>query len=1004
MRRSAIPIVSLLSVLLLAPASVLLAQSSTTGTIAGVVKDSSGAVLPGVAVEAASPALIEQIRTVVTDGKGEYKIVDLRPGVYTVTFTLSGFSTVKREQLELSTAFTATVNAELKIGSLAETLTVTGATPLVDVQSVRAENVLSREALDSIPTGKTIQGYVTLTVGATVGASGGTGQDVGGNQGEAAASIHIHGGHDNDLKLLQDGMSTNNSQVGAGGLFRWYLVNQAQTQEVTLETGGMLAESETGGVQVNMVPKDGGNRFSMYLNGNGTTGSLQSNNITPDLVARGVTAQNDVRKIYDLGIGLGGPILTNRLWFYTAHRWWGASQNVPGNFFNATQGQYIGAPNSGVALYTQNTGQQAYTNIYNQDHDGRVTWQASAKDKVTFTFNGQANCNCFYSVDQNKSPEGTILYKYTPYLSQFTYTHPASQRLLFEAGLSIMRNRQDTEPSPGVSPTDVAIQELSTGYRYNAVAGTGAGGYGTNDRADQNNGRVSASYVTGSHSFKTGILWQTGVLKLNARVNQDVSYQFNKGVPASLTEWTTPIASESILGHNIGLFAQDQWTLQRLTLNLGLRFDSVYSYNPVQQVSGGQFYPAYTFPAVSNTPNWKDLNPRLGAAYDLFGNGKTAVKGYFSRYVGGQATAIASAANPVNAMVTSATRTWGDTNGNFIPNCTLTDPAANGECGALNNTNFGTVIQNTTYDPNLINGFGQRDYSWQTSAAVQHELRPGMSVDVAYFRTWYGNFTATNNTAVTAGQFTPYCITAPVDSRLPGGGGNQICGLFDVVPSSFGKVSNVVSNASTFGSQSEIYSGIDVGFRTKFGRGGLVQGGVSSGRIVTDNCYTNLQPQLVAQNYVAGTPRSEGFCHVSPPWLAGTQVKLNGIYPLPYDFQFSATFQNLPGLPISATETLTNAQVAPSLGRNLAAGPGGTVTVGLIPPFTMFEDRLTQVDMRVTKIVPAKKGRLKVMVDLYNLFNANTIVNENFTYGASWLHPTAILGGRLLKIGGQFDF
>jgi hypothetical protein len=493
-------------------------------------------------------------------------------------------------------------------------------------------------------------------------------------------------------------------------------------------------------------------------------------------------------------------------------------------------------------------------------------------------------------------------------------------------------------------------------------------------------------------------------LTYTAHVNQNLSYQFNGGLPASLTEWATPLESESTLGHDIGIFAQDQWTLKRLTLNLGLRFDSIHSYSPAQQVSGGEFYPARTFSLVDNTPNWKDLNPRLGAAYDLFGNGKTAVKGYLSRYVGEQATALANAANPVNSTVTNATRTWKDSNGNYVPDCVLTNPALNGECGALNNTNFGTAIPGTTYDPNLINGFGQRDYSWQGSVAVQHELHPGMSVELAYFRTWYGNFTAVNNTSVTAANYTSYCINAPVDPRLPGGGGNQICGLYDVNPSSFGKVTNVVTSASAFGSQSEVYSGVDAAFRLKFGKGGLVQGGVSAGRVVTDNCYVNAQPQLSAQNAVAGAPRVESFCHVTPPWSAGTQVKLNGIYPLPYDFQVSATFQNLPGLPITASETLTNAQVAPALGRNLAAGTGGTVAVGLIPPMTMFEDRLTQVDARVTKIVHVGAARFKAMVDLYNLFNANTIVNENFTYGTSWLHPTALLGGRLLKFGAQFDF
>lgn len=259
------------------------AQSSTTGSIAGLVRDTTGAVLPGVTVEAASPALIEKTRTVVTDDQGQYKILELRPGQYTVTFSLAGFATVKREGLELTTGFTAQVNAELRVGSLEETVTVSGASPVVDVQNVRTQNVLSRGALDTLPTGKTIQAWAALTLGAvTVGG----GQDVGGNRGEQAGSMVFHGGRSVDQRLYIDGMTYNIAAGQSGG---WNIIlknNVLLTQEITLETGGMSAESEAAGVQINIVPKDGGNAFNGSFLGLYTGHGLQSSNLTDTLRAR----------------------------------------------------------------------------------------------------------------------------------------------------------------------------------------------------------------------------------------------------------------------------------------------------------------------------------------------------------------------------------------------------------------------------------------------------------------------------------------------------------------------------------------------------------------------------------------------------------------------------------------------------------------------------------------------------------------------------------------------
>ena len=283
-------------IMLFIPAT-LLAQA-VPGAIAGVVRDTTGAVLPGVTVEAASPALIERVRSAVTDERGQYKIVDLRPGTYTVTFTLTGFNTTKRDGIELTTGFTATVNADLRVGALEETVVVSGASPVVDTQNVRQQNVLTREVLDALPVRTSTQAFAAVTLGASVAT---TRQDVGGSSGEFTAGAAIHGILGGESTTNFDGMRAQILLGNGGGGVRWFKLNQVMAEEVTLQTGGISAESEAGGFVQNVVPKDGGNTFRIYGNGNYTGRGLQNTNVTDELRARGLQATPAEEHIYGQG-------------------------------------------------------------------------------------------------------------------------------------------------------------------------------------------------------------------------------------------------------------------------------------------------------------------------------------------------------------------------------------------------------------------------------------------------------------------------------------------------------------------------------------------------------------------------------------------------------------------------------------------------------------------------------------------------------------------------------
>src|SRR5262249_18927009 len=257
--------------------------------------------MPGVTVEAASPALIEKVRTVVTDGDGQYKIVGLVPGVYSVTFTLTGFNTVKREGVELTASFTATVNADLRVGALQETVTVTGEAPTVDIQNVVQQRVMTRDVINAIPAGtKTVASIGVLIPGVVTRT-----QDVGGAASSSAA-IAIHGSRFNEQQLLYDGVFYNHG-AGSGGNFNTIVPNDATVQEVSLEVGSTSAESPNGGLRTNIIPRDGGNTFKGFFFGSFTDNKLQAGNLDDSLKALGLVSVPVVTRIYDIDPAYGGP-------------------------------------------------------------------------------------------------------------------------------------------------------------------------------------------------------------------------------------------------------------------------------------------------------------------------------------------------------------------------------------------------------------------------------------------------------------------------------------------------------------------------------------------------------------------------------------------------------------------------------------------------------------------------------------------------------------------------
>jgi hypothetical protein len=971
--------------------------SAQETAITGTVKDASGAILPGVTVEASSTALIEKVRTVVTDNRGEYRIIDLRPGAYTVTFTLPGFSVVKREGIELTGGFTASVNADLRVGALEETITVSGLAPVVDTSTVAARKSITKETIDALPTGKNWNGIGHITVGIVSNQV-----DVGGSSGEQQNQVSIHGGSYYDNVRTMDGMILSNfaCNYSCTGLSS----NDSSTQELNYDIGSLSAEVAGGGVRINIIGKDGGNKYTGNAFGSFATRSWQANNLDDDLRSRGITSIDGLNKLYDTSVGFGGPIKQDRLWFWGSQKYWGTELLRANAYW---------AKDPFAAVYSPDLTRQAVDDQWNESLDLRLTSQLSPRNKISAYGNWAPRQTPHWGVTSLRQPEASRLQRIMlNHFETMVFRSTISNKMLFEAGAGNMTEDWTGEAIPdGPSSLGYAVTELSTGVNSRA--------YGlayTHNITRVSSFRSSLSYVTGTHSFKVGWMMQNGsnrVPQWHGPIGQpagqlgDLALNLRNGLPASVTVWTTPYTELENMDADMGLYAQDQWTIGRLTANLAVRMDYMKASIPAQDAPASTWVGARHYDAVDNMPNWKDIGPRVGASYDLFGNGRTAIKGAISRYVTTNTIGYARLNNPLFTSINSTTRPWTDDNGDFIPQLS--------ELGALANSGFGQVRPSVVYDPKLSQGWGVRPGNWEYSGGVQHELRPGLGLDFAWFHRSYFNFYALVNEAVSPSDFTPYCVTAPSDARLPSSvSGSQICGLYDVVPAKFGTVVTHAYDYDKYGGGSQTYNGFDLQATARLKRGAFLQGGVSSGRMAFNLCNgdfagsvaTAVQIPLgngVATSETLNFPNKR-FCNTSYPYQL--QGKLSGAFTLKYDIQLSGTFQSYPGPQIKSDWTAP-ASVANTnggtLGRALSGG-ATTVVIPLVAPNQLFGERRNQLDLRVARNFRFSGKRVQVLWDLYNVFNANAVVNQNNNFGGRWLEPTNVLLGRFFKLGAQFQF
>jgi hypothetical protein len=991
--------------------SIAAAQSSFTG----VVKDSSGGVLPGVTVEASSPVLIEGSKSDVTNANGQYRITDLRPGTYTVTFTLPGFKTTRQEKVELRVDFTGTLNASLEVGALEEAITVTGASPTVDVSSNSKVEVMTAEILEQVPTGRSIQALAQLVSGVSLNVP-----DVGGSRAMQQSYMSTRGLTSANNIVTVDGLMVNGLD-GDGAVQQYF--NQAMMEEMSYQTSGAGADVSPGGVRMNIVPKDGGNRFSGAFFGSLNDKQFQSKNLTDDIIARGLRTGGGVDRIYDFNLAIGGPIKKDKLWFFTSGRAW--SVNAP------VQDVLVvpeGTPYRTGIAQCRSGAIQCETGIDDQSIESallRLTWQITPKHKFSVYYDeinkarghGMNSGDDYYTASQIwTSP------KYNSAAAKYTGT--LNNSLLAEAGYSFNYEEYVIVNQPGVNKTPFTPDWYAGASRRDQNVAALTSGFGSANGGrypDRFNMMGALSYISGSHNIKAGVQYNWGPYVNTRETNADLQQVYAGTAaapftnPVSVTVYNTPLRYQEKLNADVGVFVQDSWALNRLTINTGLRWEYL-SHEVAEQASGqGRFVNAREFAAIP-MPTWKDFAPRLGVVYDVFGNSKTALKAGFNRYNESRTTQFATKYNPL--ALTSSTLPWTDTNG---------DDIAQGERGCTFGTagceiNFAGLPANfgnralATVDPDF-----QRTYNLEYTAGIQQEILPRVSVAATFYRRQFYDLPVSDNLLRTPADYREVAVVSPLDG--------EVFNAYTVATAAqLRAVSDFDTNANS--DRKQIYNGGDITFNARIPGGGTLFGGFTMERTLRVTCDEPDDPNFLR----FCDDRDNGI-----PFLK--QFKFAGTYPIKWGIQASMSFQSIAGRSLGGYSGTAVAD------RNRIAGPGygdvgspigtrwlvtpttryavgctgpcrpgelvipgmteGQLLLPLKPWGTEFLDRINQLDFSLAKWFEVGGGRrLQLQADVFNIMNANPVLGVRSTnFGtAAYNGVSSILNPRVIRFGLQFKF
>jgi len=981
--------------------AVLANSASAQSAIAGSARDATGLALPGVTVEVASPALIEKTRTAVTDGQGLYQITNLPPGTYKVTFALTGFSTFNREGLEIPGNFTATVNAEMKVGGLEEAITVSGAAPMVDVQSTAKGQVVNRELLDVLPTGKTVQTAMAMIPGVITSA-----QDVGGSGSMNQNTPFAHGLGARETVIMLDGIALKGME--GNGTTQSYS-NVQNYEEVMYQTSGAGADVSGGGVRQLIIPRRGGNDFRGNFSGVWSDGKWQSDNVTADLTARGLRGGNTIDRIYTFEGAQGGRIVRDKLWFLATARRQSVNEFVAGSFYS--------------------DGRQAVNDQYVENYGARLTWQLTSRDQLTayadrvFKFLGHGDGGAGFDPET-----ATRVWHRSPLYQQASskWTSTLTNKLLLEVGFNQYQAQRNSDYQSGVAKPYGSPEWYASANRNDTSLGTNTVAAPDGHiivEPIRNAFGTAMSYVSGSHNVKVGLqkAWgyqNFGTTEFNAALRQ----VYQNGTPTSVIVSNAPIRYNNYLAGDWGLYGQDAWTWKRMTMSYGLRWEQFTSYvgqngGQPEQSGVSRFIPANRTFGPEMMPRYRNWTPRFGIAYDVFGNAKTAIKFSANKYTAQLAAGLAEVVNPMRAL--TATLAWTDAN---------RDNIAQGELGCVYQTpgceinlaqlpaNFGLtpagcstlyVAGNTPCGTTQVDADIKREYSVQYTVGIQHALFPTVSVSANYYRVNFSNIMTnmysltsgynplTRSLLVSASDYTPATIVSPLDGSL--------VTVYNLDAAKVRTVRDLIYNDQD---RRRWNNSFDVGVNARlFGRANVF-GGFASDRTLEVAC---------GEAFLASDPNRRNYCDLTTsdiPWL--NQFKAAGSVRTVYDIQLSAVFQSNSRYLSSTATNSAVWQITPTTRYpancpgpctpGAVVNPGQTIPTMNVPleaPFTRLQDRANQLDVNFGKWFTV--GGLKLLPNfaLFNALNSSAVLTVRSTnfLTSSYLQPASIIQPRTIRIG-----
>jgi hypothetical protein len=948
-----------------------LAQDSAS--IAGAVTDETGGFLPGVTVEVQGPSILAP-RTAVTDSAGIFTVTNLPSGTYTVTFELAGFNTMVREDVVLTGAFVANVDMTLPVGELSETVTVTSAAPLVDIVSTRQQSVLTAERVNVLPGAAGIFTAADYVPGATT------------SGGRQANMVVVHGSDPADGQPAMDGVRTGTQLQGRN---EWtagvgLITNEAIVTEVVFDVSSQNAEFATSGVRTNIIPKAGGNNFNFDFFGRGTTDKFASNNLTPALEEQGFRFAPTAFS-WNINPAAGGPILQNKLWFYTSFYKGLSKSYILDRFF------VLDEPSTPDDVTADDL--RAFSHNRSGQQTLRVTHQLSQRNKMMYsvmnqTLAGDRSLGLGFG---RTGAESAYWYDLNPaILANARWTSPLTSRLLIEADVAYQQADVNTGPQDHGGELRMAKRDQVTNELYHSS-------FQNHHNSDFYRGfNASASYVTGSHNFKAGfnIANNRTALKFSGPGDIYAGYVQN-GVPNQVRVHANGNQRQGIIQNcDCGIYLQDAFTMDRLTVNGGFRYDWFRNSVPGGLREAGFWAPEVIVPdpLVENIPNWKNYSGRIGGAFDLFGDGSTAVKASAGRYVANEGTGVTQGFNPIYPYNTMENRLWTDLNGDM----TAINPDGTpqfAEVGPSNNPNFGTSTISTIYDDNL-----RRGTNWEYNAGIERQLGSGWAASVMWFHRNYGNFSWRDNLNTDTSDWVFAGNFIGPSAGLPSSGQGTVIPIYNrgtTGPSGDGAIQGGNRLLTQSPDRWRTWNGFEFVLDGELPRGGFMTASYTTGTSTNHNCTTgNVE-----------NPNSLFLCETSSPYRP--LAKLSGALPLPFETMISGLYQVASGNDVSAGYVITPVDFpALDLGPNVSQ----SLSKELIQPNSVWEDYVHTTQIRFSKVITVADVRTRVYVDVNNILNGARVTSRNSAFGGRGVfNPiygrlNRIEAGRTLRFGVQAYF